>query len=148
MSGININKTTGIFDGLKVYNKNTRFEITDSGNYTHRTKNSNIVSSNLLTNICDGNILYKSNTGNININCLSNNKNINLKSGNNTNRLINILENDTDLITPEISFINDTLFDNLTSVNDVVNNSSIILESTDNEKKGICLYSNNEINQL
>ena len=165
MNGININRTNGIFKGLKVYNKNSKLEFSEFGDLTIRNNTYNVISDRIISNITDGNIIYKSNSGNININCNNNDKNIIIKSGTNVKKEFNITPNNIPLLSQNdiidlqstSGYIagnvnkSDDVFDTKEKVINLLSNSSLLIESNNNNietKSGISLYSNNGINQI
>lgn len=133
-----INRTEGIFRGLRIHNKdNNLLEMNQNGNYRLSSKNITNYSFNGINNISEKDSIYKSNS--------------NLILGSENGKII--IRNGNEIIEPLFNYqrknqnIEESL--NIKSIEDLdeIRNDSLLIESLD-KNKGICLLSNNGINQI
>ena len=149
---MNVNKTTGIFKGIKIYNQNSNLLMTELGDYTLRSNTSQTISERIITNISKNKILFKSNNGNLNLE--SDTQNLIIKSGTSTQNDFDLTNIDYgDITSDNYEFYNtnnniNVLYDTNEKILNL-KNKKLLIESVDNDTtSGICLYSNNGINQI
>ena len=121
-----INRTEGIFRGLRIHNKdNNVLEMNQSGNYRLSSKNITNYSSNSINNFSDRDIIYRSNN---NLILNSKNGNIVIRNGNEMNSSLFNYDNN----------YNDDIEEppNLKSQYDIdtIKNDSLLIESLERNK--------------